>query len=97
MLAQQKMKRLEQENNTYKQRLLELTCFNSIKQDLDHYLKKHNIKSILEIRGDSSNTDKINNNNNGQINGTVKELLDLHSETTNGNGKYKKNMFIFFH
>lgn len=90
MVAQQKMKRLEQENNTYKQRLLDITCFNSIKQDLDHYLKKHHIKNILEIKGDSSNTDKINNNsNNGQSNGTVRELLDLHSETTNGNGKYE--------
>lgn len=86
MLAQQKMKRLEQENNIYKKRLLEITSFNSIKHDLDQYFRQQNIKNILEIRGDSSsNADKINNN--GQSNGNAKELLDLHSEITNGNGK----------
>lgn len=87
MLAQQKMKRLEQENNIYKQRLKDITCFNSIKQDLDQYLRKQNIKNIFEMKGDSSSSDKVNNNNNSQTNGTVKELLDLHSESTNGNGK----------
>lgn len=85
MLTQQKMKRLEQENNIYKQRLLEITCFNSIKQDLDQYLRKNSIKNILEIKGDSTNFEVINNNS--QTNGTVKELLDLHSENTNGTGE----------
>lgn len=79
------MKRLEQENNIYKKRLLEITSFNSIKHDLDQYLRQHNIKHVLEIKGDSSTSDKINNN--GQSNGNVQELLNLHSETTNGNGK----------
>lgn len=87
MLAQQKMKRLEQENNIYKQRLLEITCFGSIKQDLDQYLKNHDIKNILDIKGDSTNCDKVNNNINNQTNSTVSELLDLHSENMNGNGK----------
>lgn len=86
MLTQQKMKRLEQENNIYKQRLLEITCFSGIKQDVDQYLKKHNIKNILEIKGESLNSDKVNNNS--QTNGTEKELLDLHSDNTNGNGMY---------
>lgn len=88
MLTQQKIKRLEQENNVYKQRLLEITCFNSIKQDLEQYLRNHNIKNVLEIKGESSNSDKVNNNiGQCQTNGTIKELLDLHSETINGNGK----------
>lgn len=87
ILAQQKMKRLEQENNVYKKRLLEVTGFSSIKLDLDQYLRKHSIKNILEIKGDSPNSDITHNDNNGQRNGSVKELLDLNSETTNGNGK----------
>lgn len=86
ILAQQKMKRLEQENNIYKQRLLDISSFSNIKPELDHYLKNHNLKTILEVKGESTNCDIVNNNNS-QTNGSVKELLDLHSENTNGNGK----------
>ncbi|CAH1163547.1 unnamed protein product [Phaedon cochleariae] len=82
MIAQQKIKRLEQENNVYKQRLLEICQFAGIKPELDQYLRKHEIKNILEIKaasGDSTTNTVV------QQNGSVKELLDLNSDLTNGN------------
>lgn len=50
MVTQQKIKRLEQENNVYKQRLLDLTQFGNIKPELDQYLRRNAIKNILEIQ-----------------------------------------------
>ncbi|CAH1105491.1 unnamed protein product [Psylliodes chrysocephalus] len=87
MITQQKIKRLEQENNVYKQRLLDITHFANVKPELDNYLRNHGIKNILEIK---INNEKVNNNNNNnnsqsQINGITKELLDLDSEISNGN------------
>lgn len=80
MLAQQKIKRLEQENNIYKQRLLEISQFNSIKPELDNYLRKNDIKNILELTINGS----ISSNSSSSIkteytNGSTKQLLDLDS------------------
>lgn len=84
MLTQQKMKRLEQENNVYKQRLLEISKFHNIKPELDQYLRKHDIKNILEIKNGNN---ERRSSTALQTNGSTKELLDLHTECTNGNGK----------
>ncbi|XP_017783712.1 PREDICTED: PTB domain-containing adapter protein ced-6 [Nicrophorus vespilloides] len=77
MITQQKIKRLENESNVYRQRLLDLSKFSSIKIDLDQYLIKHEIKNILEISGANSETLPAE-----QTNGITK-MLDF-SETTNG-------------
>ncbi|KAJ8966334.1 hypothetical protein NQ314_003602 [Rhamnusium bicolor] len=86
MITQQKIKRLEQENNIYKQRLLEISQFSNIKPELDQYLRKHDIKNILETKSlsNSSSSDNTNTSNSNQTNGTTRELLDLNSEITNG-------------
>nr|CAI5844037.1 unnamed protein product [Callosobruchus analis] len=83
MITQQKIKRLEQENNVYKQRLLEMSQFSNIKLELDQYLRKNDIKNILEIKNESDKSNHVNNNVVTQTNGITKELLDLNSE--NGN------------
>lgn len=93
ILTQQKIKRLEQENNIYKQRLLELCQLNSLKYDLDNYLKKNDIKNILEIpmnnNSGHANNDHlpINVTASEQTNGSTNALLDFSTDTTNGNGK----------
>ncbi|XP_018564460.1 PTB domain-containing adapter protein ced-6 isoform X2 [Anoplophora glabripennis] len=89
MITQQKIKRLEQENNVYKQRLLEISQFSSIRPELDQYLRKNDIRNILEVKSSlnnnsNSSSDNTTVNNSNQTNGTTKELLDLNSEITNG-------------
>lgn len=93
LLSQQRMKRLEQENNIYKQRLLQLSQFNAIKQELDAYLRRNDIKNILEIpqlNNDTENKDATNNGtSNGQTNGTTTpptdRLLELSINTNENN------------
>ena len=83
MITQQKIKRLEQENNIYKQRLLDISHFSNIRPELDQYLKKHEIKNILEapLSTSVSSSDSLE-----PVNGTTKKLLDFSSDNTNGNG-----------
>ncbi|CAH0551893.1 unnamed protein product [Brassicogethes aeneus] len=92
MLTQQKIKRLEQENNIYKQRLLEISQFASIKYEMEQFLRMQGIKNVLEIpssaqNGNSTSTaSTISMNNGSHTNGnSVSELLDLNTNTTNGN------------
>lgn len=92
MIVQQKIKRLEQENNIYKQRLLELSQFVGIKNELDNYLKKNDIKTILELPVSSASissttSDVSAKTNSTQMNGSTPKLLDFSSENSNGNGK----------
>ncbi|RZC31871.1 PTB domain-containing adapter protein ced-6 [Asbolus verrucosus] len=82
MITQQKIKRLEQENNIYKQRLLEISQFSHIKPELDQYLRKHEIKNILEV---PLSTSISSNESSEQINGSTKKLVDFSSDNTNGN------------
>lgn len=91
MIVQQKIKRLEQENNIYKQRLLELSQFVGIKPELDNYLRRNDIKSVLELPASSTSisstsSDVSTKTNSTQMNGSSHKLLDLLSENTNGNG-----------
>lgn len=93
MITQQKIKRLEQENNIYKQRLLEISQFINIKPELENYLRRNDIKNILEVpvvNGSISSTTSDVSLNSGSIqtNGSTKKLLDFcsNSENTNGNG-----------
>ncbi|KAF5301622.1 hypothetical protein FQA39_LY10669 [Lamprigera yunnana] len=92
MVTHQKIKRVEQENNIYKQRLLEISRFSNIKLELDQYLKKNNIRNLLEIPLNnlsiSSNSD-VSNINSEQLNETVSnQLVDFgnSSDALNGNG-----------
>lgn len=94
MITQQKIKRLEQENNIYKQRLLEISQFINIKPELENYLRRNEIRNILEVpvvNGSMSSASDISINSGSiQTNGSTKKLLDFssNSENTNGNGKF---------
>ncbi|KAL3286423.1 hypothetical protein HHI36_000931 [Cryptolaemus montrouzieri] len=86
ILTQQRIKRLELENNIYKQRLLFLSQLSSIKPDLDQYLRKHEIKNILEIpQTNSSVSSSENSTTTEHTNGNSVRLLDFDSGL-NGNG-----------
>lgn len=95
MIVQQKIKKLEQENNIYKQRLLELSHFAGIKSELDNYLRRNDIRNILEVPPStsiSSSSDLSIKSNSTQVNGSSNKLVDFTSENTNGNGVLQ---FIF--
>lgn len=102
MLTQQKIKRLEQENNIYKQRLLEISQFSSIKYELEQYLRKHDVKNVIELpmsqnqvqnNGSETTTNTTQSNGNG-----VHQLLDLNSitENTNGSGMFVNDIAYFY-
>lgn len=89
MITQQKIKRLEQENNIYKQRLLDISHFSNIKSELDNYLRKNDIKNILDIPlASNKSASDVSSVNSEHTNGSTKELLDFSTpiENTNGNG-----------
>ncbi|XP_022921205.2 PTB domain-containing adapter protein ced-6 [Onthophagus taurus] len=87
MIAQQKIKRLEYENNVYKQRLLEISQIGAIRHEFDQYLKKHDIKNILEVQTNGSISSSSSKSEH--TNGVTGKLLDLNSgfdNISNGNG-----------
>lgn len=87
MIVQQKIKKLEQENNVYKQRLLELAQFAGVKPELDNYLKRNDLKNILEVPSSTSISSSSDLSvKSAQMNGNSHKLLDFSAETTNGNG-----------
>lgn len=94
MIVQQKIKKLEQENNIYKQRLLEISQFVGIKTELDNYLRRNDIKSILDVPSSSTSASSCSDlsikTNSTQMNGNSHKLLDFSMESTNGNGRFKK-------
>lgn len=91
MVTQQKIKRLEQENGIYKQRLLELSQFIGIKPELDTYLRKNEISNILEIPAANSISFSSDLSTTEQVNGNSRKLVDLSSNNgnTNGNGELR--------
>ncbi|KAF2897320.1 hypothetical protein ILUMI_08858, partial [Ignelater luminosus] len=93
MVTQQKIKRLEQENNIYKQRLLEISRFSGIKSELEQYLRRNEIKSLLEIplsqsissNGETSNTNSEQVNGNGNVSNQLLDFSTTDNPITNGN------------
>lgn len=89
MVTQQRIKRLEQEVNIYKKRLLDMSQFPNIKPDLDQYLRKQELKNILEVPAavnGSSMNDSSSSLDSDHVNGN--KLVDLMSSNaenaTNG-------------
>lgn len=87
MLSQQRIKRLEQENNLFKKRLLELCQLPGVKSEIDQYLRKQDLKNILElppyITGTTTNGETLNNEKNeDHVNGN-NNLVDLMSSNDN--------------
>lgn len=98
MVAHQRIKRLETEVNIYKKRLLDLVQFPNVKTEIDQYLRKNDLKNILElpaaVNGTTITTTSPQDNNNkystavdgDHVNGNGNNLLDLitNNDSTNG-------------
>lgn len=91
VLSQHRIKRLEQESNIYKQRLLQLSQISAIKPEIDGYLRKNDLKNIIEVppqaiednldSKNSSDTDSLSNLSNGK---QTERLLDMSFSSENG-------------
>ncbi|GLV44673.1 ced-6 [Carabus blaptoides fortunei] len=83
MVTQQRIKRLEQEVNVYKKRLLDVSQFAAIQADLDQYLRKQELKNILEVPAAAVNGSSINDSSSSldsdHVNGN--KLVDLMSSS----------------
>ncbi|XP_011638504.1 PTB domain-containing engulfment adapter protein 1-like [Pogonomyrmex barbatus] len=76
MVLQQKIKRLEHENNVYRQRLQDIAAIKG-SADVSTYLSQHNLPDILHVPGAPTDSPQINGTSN-------KPLLNMSSDS-NGN------------
>ncbi|XP_054015993.1 PTB domain-containing engulfment adapter protein 1-like [Hylaeus anthracinus] len=80
MILQQKIKRLEHENNVYRQRLQDIAAIKG-SADVSAYLSQHNLPDILHVPGASSETTQVNGTSNKFSSGTNS---DSNGNTPNG-------------
>ena len=79
MVLQQKIKRLEHENNVYRQRLQDIAAIKG-SADVSAYLSQHNLPDILHVPGG------VPSNETTQVNGTSSKPSSLGSNSdANGN------------
>lgn len=76
MVLQQKIKRLEHENNVYRQRLQDIAAIKG-SADVSTYLSQHNLPDILHVPRAPSDSP--------QVNGTISKTLLNTSSDSNGN------------
>ncbi|KMQ93012.1 ptb domain-containing adapter protein ced-6-like protein [Lasius niger] len=76
MVLQQKIKRLEHENNVYRQRLQDIAAIKG-SADVSTYLSQHNLPDILHVLGAPTDSP--------QVNGTISKTLLNTSSDSNGN------------
>ncbi|CAG9764969.1 unnamed protein product [Ceutorhynchus assimilis] len=80
IIIQQKIKKTEQEMNIYKQRLLELSEISSIRSEIDNYLRRNNLKSLVDLNAGGShqkNGPSVKNEKNGQTMVEIADIIDL--------------------
>ncbi|XP_031832789.2 PTB domain-containing engulfment adapter protein 1 [Nomia melanderi] len=80
MVLQQKIKRLEHENNVYRQRLQDIATIKG-SADVSAYLSQHNLPDILHISGSSNDTPQVNGTSNKPSTGANN---DTNGNTPNG-------------
>ncbi|XP_067212926.1 PTB domain-containing engulfment adapter protein 1 [Linepithema humile] len=76
MVLQQKIKRLEHENNVFRQRLQDIAAIKG-SADVSAYLSQHNLPDILHVPGAPADSP--------QVNGTTSKLLLNTGSDSNGN------------
>lgn len=93
MVTQQRIKRLEQEVNIYKKRLLDVAQFAGVKSEIDQYLRRQELNNILELPSSVNavsnfEDDHVNGNGVSSENSSNHKLVDLmmssNNEITNG-------------
>ncbi|XP_043600000.1 PTB domain-containing engulfment adapter protein 1-like isoform X2 [Bombus pyrosoma] len=80
MVLQQKIKRLEHENNVYRQRLQDIAAIKG-SADVSAYLSQHNLPDILHVPGATSETTQVNGLANKSSLGNIN---DSNGNTSNG-------------
>lgn len=80
MVLQQKIKRLEYENNIYRQRLQDIAAIKG-SSDVAAYLSQHNLPDILHVPGSSSEATQMNGTSGKSSSGTDN---DSNGNTSNG-------------
>lgn len=80
MILQQKIKRLEHENNIYRQRLQDIAAIKG-SADVAAYLSQHNLPEILHVPGSSSEVTQVNGTNGKSSSSTNN---DSNGNTSNG-------------
>ncbi|XP_029050621.1 PTB domain-containing engulfment adapter protein 1 isoform X1 [Osmia lignaria lignaria] len=81
MILQQKIKRLEHENNVYRQRLQDIAAIKG-SADVSAYLSQHNLPDILHVAGASNEITQVNGSTNKSSPGTNSDSNG--NNTTNG-------------
>lgn len=79
MVLQQKIKRLEHENNVYRQRLQDVAAIKG-SADVSAYLSQHNIPDILHVPGAPTDSPQVN----GTISKPLLNMSDSNGNTSNG-------------
>ncbi|XP_024877905.1 PTB domain-containing engulfment adapter protein 1-like [Temnothorax curvispinosus] len=79
MVLQQKIKRLEHENNVYRQRLQDVAAIKG-SADVSAYLSQHNIPDILHVPGAPTDSPQVN----GTISQPLLNMSDSNGNTSNG-------------
>ncbi|XP_003488547.1 PTB domain-containing engulfment adapter protein 1 [Bombus vancouverensis nearcticus] len=80
MVLQQKIKRLEHENNVYRQRLQDIAAIKG-SADVSAYLSQHNLPDILHVPGATNETTQVNGLANKSSLGNIN---DSNGNTSNG-------------
>ncbi|KAJ8687352.1 hypothetical protein QAD02_023146 [Eretmocerus hayati] len=87
MVLQQKIKRLEHENNVYRQRLQDIATIKG-SADISSYLKQHELPDILHVPDNSNSSTTsgtIKESSIPRVNGNAGKLFINSSADTNGN------------
>ncbi|KAG5305791.1 CED6 protein, partial [Pseudoatta argentina] len=79
MVLQQKIKRLEHENNVYRQRLQDVAAIKG-SADVSAYLSQHNIPDILHVPGAPTDSSQVN----GTTSKPLLNMSDSNGNTSNG-------------
>jgi len=65
IIIQEKVKKTEQELNAYKQRLVEISQIPAIRSEIEAYMKKNNLKNILDVGSSATNNNGVVKQENG--------------------------------
>lgn len=71
------MKKTEQELNAYKQRLVEISQIPSIKNEIEAYLKRNNLKNILDVGSSATNNNGVVKQENGHQKVETANIIDF--------------------
>lgn len=77
MVIQQKIKKLEQEVNIYRKRLLEISQIASIRSEIDQYLRKNELKNIVDIDCNLKQNGPSSQSNQKNGHKITKDLVDI--------------------